>query len=130
MQSAGWLPYFSGGISVVVLFVITKIATGGTVAKLYEGADGRPSTSKFQVLLWTAAVIFSFTALFTGKLQKSDFSPNGDLPNNVLIAMGISIASASAAKAITTNYVNINRIDKKPIPSGSGHFGQIFQADS
>src|SRR5437764_9987016 len=104
MKDIPSLPYIIGIASVIVLYVIAKIATGGTIAKLYEGADGRASTSKFQFFLWTVVVIFSFTALLTLKFQQSNFEPlTADLPANVLIALGMSVASASTAKAITAS---------------------------
>ena len=131
MKDIGTLPYIVGITTLIVLFIVVKIAGRVKIAQLYEGADGRPSTSKFQFFLWTAVVVFSFTALLTLKFQKNDFAPlTANLPDNVLIAMGISIASASAAKAVTTSYINTNRLDKVPVSSGSGHFGQIFQDDS
>ena len=35
------LAYLVGILSVVALYVIAKVATGGTIRKLYDGADGR-----------------------------------------------------------------------------------------
>jgi hypothetical protein len=126
-----YLPYVVGVAALIVLFIIIKIAGKVKIAQCYEGADGRPSTSKFQFFLWTVVIIFSFTALLTWKFQHHQFQQfPGDLPANVLIAMGISIASASTAKAITTSFINTQRITKDSIQSGTGHFGQIFQDDS
>jgi len=125
-----FLPYVIGISSVVALFLLYKIATKDSFSRLYEGADGRPSTSKFQFFLWTVVVILTYTALYTVKLQNHQFDPITDLPQNLLIAIGMSVISASAAKAITVSYINTGRISKAPIAAGKGQFGDIFQDDS
>lgn len=125
-----YLPYVVGIGLLVMLFVVYYLTTKSPFSKLYEGADGRPSTSKFQFFLWTAVVIFSYAALYTVKLHNKQFDPITNLPSNVLIAMGMSVVSASTAKAITTSYVNTNRITKSTVTRDEGRFGHIFQDDS
>jgi hypothetical protein len=126
-----YLPYVVGVVFTVALIILYKMTTRDSFSKLYEGADGRPSTSKFQFFLWTAVVLFSYTALYSVKLLQHppNFDPIASLPDNLLIALGMSVISASAAKAITVSYVNTNRISKSSETSG-GHFGDIFQDDS
>lgn len=124
-------PYVIGVGFVLVVFAFYKLAIGGAFSRLYEGADGRLSTSKFQFFLWTIVVLFSYATLFAVKLLQSppNFNPITSLPENVLIALGMSVVSASGAKAITVNYINTNRISKAP-PRGGRKIGQIFQDDS
>jgi len=125
-----YLPYVVGVGFVVVFFGLYKLTTGAGFSKLYEGADGRLSTSKFQFFLWTVVVVFSYAALYTLKLSLpgSRFEALPSLPENLMIALGISILSASAAKAITVSYINTNKISKTTI--SSARFGQLFQDDS
>ena len=126
-----YLPYVVGVGFVVLFFGLYKLTTGAGFSKLYEGTDGRLSTSKFQFFLWTVVVVFSYAALYTLKLSLpgSRFEALPSLPENVLIALGISVLSASAAKAITVSYINTNKISKPPLSSGA-RFGQLFQDDS
>ena len=126
-----YLPYGVGVAFVIALFGVYKLTTRAGFSTLFEGADGRLSTSKFQFFLWTIVVVFSYAALYTLKLlpPAPHFDPLSSLPENVLIALGMSVASASAAKVITVSYVNTNRISKPPSTSG-GKFGEIFQDDS
>ncbi|HLJ30396.1 MAG TPA: hypothetical protein VKY85_27065 [Candidatus Angelobacter sp.] len=127
------LAYLVGTLSVVALYVIAKAATGGTIRKLCDGADGRPSTSKFQFFLWTAIVLFSFTALLAIKFTSSDSNKweplQANLPSNVLIVLGISVASAGSAKAITTSYSKTGRIQKKGVAPSKGRFADVFADD-
>jgi len=130
--SMSYLPYMVGALSLLILYIVYKATTGDSASRLYEGADGRPSTSKFQFFLWTIVVIFSYPALYTVKLLQNppNFSPITSLPDNLLIAIGMSVVSVSAAKAITVSYVTTNRIAKSQVASGKGKFGDIFQDDS
>jgi hypothetical protein len=128
-SSVPYLPYAVGVAFVLALFILYKATTKASFAKLYEGADGRPSTSKFQFFLWTAVVLFSYPALYTVRLLYPPASGGPiSLPDNLLIALGMSVISASAAKAITVSYVNTNRIAKSS--KSGGQFGDIFQDDS
>jgi hypothetical protein len=81
--------------------------------------------------LWTGVVLFSYVAVYSVKLlhPSAGIEPIASLPENVLIALGMSVVSASAAKAITVSYVSTNRIAKSNNASG-GSFGDIFQDDS
>jgi hypothetical protein len=72
------------------------------------GQDGRASTSKTQVVLWTAAVVwglvdllllaraFGGTGLFTGAVT-ANWRPE------YLVLLGLPVAAATAAKAAVTN---------------------------
>lgn len=54
--------------------------------------------------------------------------PMGDLPVNVLIAMGLSLITLTAAKGITANYVNSGQITKTPKP-GPPQFSDLIAQD-
>jgi len=126
----GLVPYAVGISTVLVLWLLYKVASGGTIGSLYEGSDGRPSTSKFQFFAWTAVVIFAYAAIYSLKVAAHHFEAVNEIPKNVLIAMGMSVISAAAAKGITVSYIATGRIEKSPVPSGSSNFGAIFQDDS
>ncbi|MEA3294081.1 MAG: hypothetical protein U9P81_03775 [Euryarchaeota archaeon] len=86
---------------IVVLLLIWILTGRKNPRKLFEGADGRPSTSKFQWFLWTVVIIFSYTAIS----WSSEFKEITDIPQNILIAMGLSITTMVAAKSITVSYI-------------------------
>jgi hypothetical protein len=50
-------PYAVSVGTVFLLWLLYKVASGGNIDSLYEGNDGRPSTSKFQFLAWASVVI-------------------------------------------------------------------------
>lgn len=100
---------------------------------LYVGADGRWSTSKLQVLLWTYAVLLGLAALFVfGELlhEKFDVDPGsvrtlgefGDmkLQEQYLLLLGGPFAAAVIAKAATQSKVADGTLVKAPEPEPSG----------
>jgi hypothetical protein len=130
MQTQGLAPYAVGVAAVLILWLLYKVASGGRIASLYEGNDGRPSTSKFQFLAWTAVVIFAYAAIYSLKVGAHHFEAINEIPKNVLIAMGMSVISAAAAKGITVSYISTGRIAKSSVASGSSTFGAILQDDA
>jgi hypothetical protein len=130
MQMQGLVPYAVGVGTVFLLWLLYKVASGGNIGSLYEGTDGRPSTSKFQFFAWTTVVVFAYAAIYSLKLGAHHFDAINSIPKNVLIAMGMSVISAAAAKSITVSYISTGRIAKSAVPSGSSSFGVIFQDDA
>ena len=94
------MSYLTGLAGLTVLLVIVRIATGKHPWALVIGEDGRPSTSKFQIIIWTAAVVFAFLAIFQIRFSSGYRQVLPDVPTNLLIAMGISVATAVSAKSI------------------------------
>lgn len=112
------MPYWVGlGAVGVTLLLIWFVAGTWNPLKLAEGADGKTSTSKLQFLLWTGVIAFSYVALFAERVRLDEISPIDEIPENVLIALGISVVTVSGAKGITANYVNTGRLIK---PNGGG----------
>jgi hypothetical protein len=130
MQPRSLVPYAVGVGTVFLLWLLYKSAFGGKISSLYEGNDGRPSTSKFQFFAWTAIVVFAYAAIYSLKLEARHFDAINEIPKNVLIAMGMSVISATAAKSITVSYISTGRIAKSTVPSGSSSFAAIFQDDA
>lgn len=133
------LPFFIGFAGLLVLWFVVGIATSFKVSKLFEGEDKRLSSSKFQFLLWTAVIVFGYLVVYStpDKSGNYHFSPLDGLPQNLLIAMGISGATAVAAKAITTSNVSSGKektaFDATADPTTDGvkaARGGIFQRDN
>jgi hypothetical protein len=122
--------YGVGVGTVFLLWLLYRVASGGNISNLYEGSDGRPSTSKFQFFAWTAVVVFAYAAIYSLKISAQHFDAINEIPKNVLIAMGMSVISAAAAKSITVSYISTGRITKSVAAKGTTGFGAIFQDDA
>jgi len=99
-QFMAWLTGFAG---LGVLWVILLIATKKHPWALVLGEDNEPSTSKFQMLVWTAAVVFAFLAIYQIRFSSGNWSELPAVPTNLLIAMGISVVTTISAKSIAVN---------------------------
>jgi IPT/TIG domain-containing protein len=113
----GWF----GALTVLALWSISGTLTGDwNPLALAMGADNRLSTSKFQVLLWTATVGFVYVMVYADRVLKMhEFHHWSTIPQNVLIALGISVTSSVAAAAITGSQAAANPSTKnaKSAPS-------------
>jgi hypothetical protein len=132
--SAGlkWGAVLSGlGLLLLLYLAVAKVAPKGqrTPWKLVEGADGAPSTSKFQWFLWLVVVLFAYTALWVLRAEQGNFSALNQIPVNILTVLGFSTGTAAAAKGITSAYVQSGRVAKQD-PSQGPAQGGIFQDDS
>lgn len=108
--------WWYGALTVAAFYAIS-MSVSGAYNPLYlaMGADNVMSVSKFQFLVWNAAVVFSCVWIYAVRYSHGLAEPtSGDngLPHNVLIAMGVSIASFAAAKGITVSYLAAGRISK------------------
>lgn len=128
--SAGWklLAILIGLAVVVLIWLIAAIPTRGRLWQLVDGADRRPSTSKFQWLLWLAAVVFGYSVLWVLRARQGDYSAISDIPVNLLTVLGLSTGTAAIAKGITAGYVQSNRVAQ---PLAVTHAkGGLIQDDS
>ncbi len=104
------------------------------LATLVEGADGRASTSKFQLALWTGVVLFSFLAIFFTRwlVQENPLIPDY-LPPALFAAMGLSAGTAVLAKWITSAQVDSGQVAKTPAagptPAANPGAGALVQDD-
>ncbi|MGA3070309.1 MAG: hypothetical protein ABSD43_08850 [Terracidiphilus sp.] len=94
------MSYLTGLAGLAVLWIVVLIATGKHPWALVVGEDGQPSTSKFQMLVWTAATVFAFLAIYQIQFSSGFGQDLPSTPTNLLIAMGISVATAVSAKSI------------------------------
>jgi len=133
--SAGWkwLAILIAVGFIVLMFVFVGVASGQwNPWKLVEGQDGISSTSKFQWLVWLLVILFAYVALWILRAKQGDYGAIHDVPNNVLTVLGLSTATAAAAKGITTGYVKTNRITKRNAadPPAAPSVGGILQDDT
>ena len=123
----GWF----GVLAVFALWFISGTLTGDwNPLALAMGADNRLSTSKFQVLLWTATVGFVYAMVYADRLfTQNDPKPITDIPANVLIALGIAVTSAVAAQAITGSQTAANPSVKGANPTPSYDAAALVRND-
>jgi hypothetical protein len=112
-----------------VLWVVYGVCCSWNPVQLVEGADGRPSTSKFQFWLWTIVIIPTFCGLYAIRLVAQGPAVDGYWPRNLLIVMGMSVATTAAAKGITVGYIASDRLVKTAVASGSKSLTTIMQDD-
>lgn len=99
-------PHGSAVALLIVMYLFYVIASGRlNPLWIAIGEDGKLSSSKLQFLMWTSVVLYSYTALAASRLgHATPADANDSLPLNVLIAMGLSLTTASAAKGIAVAY--------------------------
>lgn len=122
-----FLPYLVGAAA-VALFLLLAGLFGGSVKALVVGADGRPSTSKLQLTVWTMVIAFAYAAVFTARAMKGSYQPISDIPANVLLVLGFSATTMATAKGITVTYVNDGKVDKSSGPAQG--LGALVRDDS
>jgi IPT/TIG domain len=128
-----WLAVGIGLFVLLLAYVFAAIPHGWNPWKLVQGADGRPSTSKFQWLLWIIVIVFSYTALWVLRAKQGDYSAINEVPVNLLTVLGFSTGTAAVAKGITAGYVNTNRLAKTAAGNagaGATNQGGLLQDDS
>jgi len=124
------MPYAVAFFVVIVLWFFYGISCGWNPLKLIEGADGRPSTSKFQFWLWTIVLIPTYCGLAAIRIKAIGPSVISEWPRNLLIVMGMSVTTAAAAKGITVGYMASNRLAKTTVGDSGKKFTSIFLDDS
>ena len=107
-------PYLSAAVTVLLLFYAIPKAVSLIVRReftllgLIKGEDHYLSTSKFQILVWTAVAVASWVGLFVVKLRavplatEPSFTAFVDIPPNMMWLMGLSGGVFVAAKAMAT----------------------------
>jgi len=97
------MAYLTGLAGLAVFWIVLLIATKKHPWSLVIGQDGEPSTSKFQMMVWTAAVVFAFLAIFQIRFGSGCWQDLPGLPTNLLIAMGITVVTTVSAKSIAVS---------------------------
>jgi hypothetical protein len=88
----------------------------GTIKGIYEGSDRSSSTSKFQFFLWTAIAFWAYIAILSDRIfMHGEFDPIVQIPENLILAMGLSTTTMLAAKGITTSYSDQGLVAKSTV---------------
>ena len=105
--------YLFGFGTLALLYIAYRLLAGTwLIPKIWNGSDQRPSTSKFQFALWTGCIFFSYIVIYVARQDCAITFPIYDIPQNILIALGLSIVTAVAAKGITVSYLSSGQVDK------------------
>lgn len=103
-------PYLAGVASVGGVWILGGFGAGAwNPLAFVNGADGRPSSSKLQWLLWLGAAFFGYVALAVS----TDTLAKLQAPQNLLLCLGFSAATMTAAKTVTVSYINSGRLNKR-----------------
>jgi hypothetical protein len=91
------------------------------ILKISEGQDGATSSSKLQLLLWGCVVSYAYViviadAYFNHRMGSLDLS----VPDNLLLALGLSTTTMLAAKGITSKYVEEGKLNKSSTKENGG----------
>jgi IPT/TIG domain-containing protein len=130
-----FLAYVAGAIALGVFLFISGVVLGGRkswgkVNKVLQGQDGALSTSKVQWFAWTAIVIFSYVAIYAARALQGHFQAVDAIPPNVLLVLGFSTTTMTAAKGITTAYVANGRLIGKAASADAPTKGGLLASDS
>jgi len=111
-----------GVIVVVFIWALLGIISGTwNIFRFVQGADHRPSTSKFQWLLWTIVVLFSYAAIYAARVERGHFEALGTVPANVLIALGLTTATMAVAQGIAARQKQPAAAAAQLTPSSLGY---------
>ena len=129
-------PYIAGALVLLLLWLAYRFFAGNwSIIEVVRGLDNRWSTSKCQFFLWTVVALFSYATIYAARLGAhkllSGVSDSGpDIPSNLLLAMGISITSAVAAKGITVTQLNNADTTKDQIHPAQAQFSDLIRDDA
>lgn len=123
-----WIAVLIGIGVLVIVGLIAAVFTKGKIWQLVDGADGRPSTSKFQWLVWLAVILFGYAVLWVLRAKQGDYTAISQVPVNLLTVLGFSTGTAAIAKGITAGYVQSGRMAKPTAVGGTK--GGLVQDDS
>jgi len=126
-------PYAVGLVTLLLLwFGFALISGKWNPLESVRGADQRWSTSKFQMFLWTVAALFAYASLFAAFVGAHLLTSVSaiSLPSNLLLAMGLSAATAVAAKGIVMNQLNNSTVSRTSIVPTEAALGDLLKDDN
>ena len=99
------------------------------IRKIYKGQDGATSSSKFQLLLWVCVVLYAYIIVISDAYMNHRMGSLGlSVPDNLLLALGLSTTTMLAAKVITSKYAEEEEVDKY-VKSETEQKGGLFYDD-
>ncbi|MBI1828042.1 MAG: hypothetical protein HY222_04155 [Thaumarchaeota archaeon] len=111
-----------------VNFILGRMTPKAKFTDILRASDRYPSLSIFQFFLWTIVVAFAFLGIYFIRIFGGVLDPTSDIPNNLLILMGISTAVPITSHGI----VRIKNRGKqnKPLPANNPSFANILHDES
>jgi len=119
------LAFLISAISIAVILYVFKILAKRSVKEVILNDKGYPTISKFQFLLWTLVIAFTYFSIQIIIVVGTDYSTEQaylikNVPENLLALMGISVAVPIIASAKTRKTKKIKKQDD------SKSFGTMF----
>jgi hypothetical protein len=115
MATQAVISLVAGLVLLALIAIIYGLLTHGRFAQLVEGQDGRASTSKFQLVVWTVVALYAFGTVFVARFLQGTSTIIDTVPPNLLAAMGLSVVTATAAKGITSAQVGSGQVSKSQV---------------
>lgn len=110
-------------VSIVIIILVFKKLSKRSLREIIQNDVGYPTLSKFQFLLWTLVVAFTYLAIQIIIVIGTDYSGNyliDEIPQNLLAMMGISVAVPIIASKKVAIAKKINKADTRQ------YFGSMF----
>ena len=99
-------PAIETGFVLAVLWIVYRAVNGSwRFWQLAVGVDGRYSSSLFHGLAWTIVVLAAYVLLYLSRVHAGSTQALGEIPQNVLTALGLSLGTTVAAAGITSSHV-------------------------
>jgi hypothetical protein len=93
------------------------------ISAIWKGYDGATSTSKLQFFLWTVVVLYAYIIIVIDAYYNHNIVSIGlTVPQNLILAMGLSATTMLAAKGISSNYADTEKVDKSDTSKGGLFF--------
>ena len=109
--------------SIIIIVLIFKKLSKRPLKEIIQNDSGYSTLSKFQFLLWTLVIAFSYLAIQIIIIVGTDYSGEyliQEVPENLLAMMGISVAVPIIASKKVTMAKKISKQDTRQ------YFGSIF----
>lgn len=120
-------------VSLLLLFAVPwcfGVVFGTKLGGILYGADGLPSTSRAQSAIWTLFVVAAYISLAAARFG-AGVPITLTITTNLVVAMGISIATGVAARAIAINQaergLRPNRASAAPVMRGADDKGKSLK---
>ena len=123
--NARWLlllfgfPVIFFGILGIMYFWKSQKSQPKSLYRIWTGYDGATSSSKFQFALWTLVVLYAYIVIVVDAyFNHSNVQLGISIPQNLILVMGLSATTMLAAKGITSNYADTEKVDKSDTGKG------------
>ncbi len=108
---------------VLLCFIYNRGLRKRSLSAIWKGYDGATSTSKLQFFLWTIAVLYAYIMIVNDAYFNHGVVTIGlTIPQNLILAMGLSAVTMLAAKGIASKYADTELIDKSDTSKGGLFF--------